>query len=274
MDELKNKIEAILFASGKGVGEEDLTKYCEVDVKDVRKALKKLEKEFTEREGSLIITHHNKKWKLTVRGKYTQDVQHLVSETELPLPILKTLAVIAYKSPVLQADVVNMRGQVSYDHIKELVKEKFITKEESGRTFILKITDKFYNYFDVEGDGEIREVFKQLKERQDKMIELAVVEASKEEGSGDNPLGNLKVVDSKPIEGQDHEGIFDENKPRVKERTEEEKKEEESFLKNVDSKIEELSQRIEKHKLPERKVEEEKTESEEENKEEEEENYI
>ena len=146
----------------------------------------------------------------------------------------------------------------------------------------MKITDKFYNYFDVEGDGEIREVFQQLKDRQEKIIELAVVEASKEEGAGNDPLGNLKVVDTDPIDNQDHEGIFEENKPRTKEVSKEEKEEERNFLKNVDEKIEELSKRIEKHKLPERKLEEDKEEEttkeesseEKENNDEEEEDYI
>lgn len=252
MEELENKIEAILFASGKGVTETQLTEYCESKPAKVKKALEKLSKIYQERDCSLIVVKHNEKWKLTVRGKYTTHIQKIVSETELPRTILKTLALVAFKSPVLQADIINMRGQSAYDHIKELVKEKLVTKEESGRSYMLKITDKFYNYFDVEGDEEIRDLFENLRKKQQQITELEIINIAEEQESKDKQgttLGELKVVDSN-IEG-DHEEIFEEKIiPRRNEKTEEEKQEEQSFLSDIDSRIGELSKRIENHELP------------------------
>lgn len=270
MNELTNKIEAILYASGKGVTEEDLANYCETKPKAVQKAIEELQKNLEERNGSLLITEHNDKWKLTVKGKYTPLIQAIVSETELPNPILKTLAVIAYKSPVMQSDIVNMRGQGAYEHIKTLVKEKFITKEESGRTFILKITDKFYNYFDVEGDEEIREIFANLRKQQQKMTELEIVTIANEELATKNTLenqqklGNLAIVDVNPNREQDKLAPEEETKPRTKEKNEEEKREEEAFLDNIDKKIDEISKHVKKQELPKR--EEHKKEEEETNK--------
>lgn len=255
MDELLNKVEAILYASGKGVTEEELANYCEEKIATVVKAVKKLQEEFEKQNRSLIVNKHNERWKLTVRGKYTPFVQQIVSETELPGPILKTLAVIAYKSPVLQSDIVNMRGQNAYEHIKLLVKEKFITKEEQGRTYLLKITNKFYNYFDVEGDGDIREIFENLRKQQQKMTELEVVEILKDQETLDEKsgkLGELNVVDA----SSDREKNNLEQKketpiqPRKKEKSEEERKEEEHFLKGIDEKIDELSQRVQTQQLP------------------------
>jgi len=261
MDELQNKIEAILFASGKGVSEENLAKYCEEKPVKIKKALSSLAEEYQKRESSLIIVKRSEKWKLTVRGKYTQYIEKIVSETELPRTILKTLALIAYKSPVLQSDIVSMRGQSAYDHIKELVKEKLITKEENGRSFTLKITDKFYNYFDVEGDEEIRELFESLRKKQQKITELEIINIAEEQEKIDkekSKLGNLKIVDTNQNSNED-EKIFEEKiEPRRKEKTEEEKTEEANFLDNIDSRIGELSKRIETHELP--KINQEETE--------------
>jgi len=263
MDEITNKIEAILYASGKGVSEEELADYCEVKPKTVQKAIKKLQRNLEERNGSLLITEHNDKWKLTVKGKYTQLIQAIVSETELPNPILKTLAVIAYKSPVMQSEIVTMRGQGAYEHIKLLVKEKFITKDESGRTFLLKITDKFYNYFDVEGDEEIREIFANLRKQQQKMTELEIINIANEEQTAKNTpenqqkLGNLAIVDVDPNSEQDELFSDEERKPKTKEKTEEEKREEETFLNDIDKKIDEITKRVEQQELPKREEEKE-----------------
>lgn len=246
--ELKNKIEAILYASGKGVGLEDLCIYCDTKPKQVEKALHELQKEFEERGGSLVFSEVNSRWKLTVSGKYTTDIQKIVSETELPNPILKTLAVVAYKSPVLQSDIVSMRGQTAYEHIKELVKQKFITKEEKGRSYILKITDKFYNYFDVEGDDEIREVFAKLREQQEQLAGLEIVDSAiladgeqatdaTAEGK-QQKLGQMDVVD------------IDEATPRTRQRSEEEKKEEEEFLARMEKSIGTASKKISSHEIP------------------------
>ena len=252
MSDLKNKIEALLFASGKGLPVEEIADYCEEKLALTKKKLTLLHTEFQERDGSLVVEEHNNKWKMTVRGKYTDYIKKIVSETELPGPILKTLAIIAYKSPVLQADVVHMRGQGAYDHIKQLAKQKFLTKDEEGRSYILRITDKFFNYFDVEGDQEIRDIFATLKKNEEKRrveVEEQAVLAQQQK------LGELKVVESQK-EG-DHEKIFDNTYMGgiTKQRTEEELKEEKQFLTNMDSKIDEISSRLDKHILPKREEE-------------------
>jgi len=237
MSELKNRLEAILFASGKGISESDLVDYTEAKLSEIKKELEKLKKEYEERESSLAIIDIDKKWKISVKGKYTLDVQKIVSETELPKPILKTLAVVAYKSPVLQSDIIHMRGQSAYDHIKVLTKQKLITKDEHGRSYILKITDKFYNYFDVDGDEDIRDMFKKLREmHEQKLGELEIVDIP-ENKNKENKIGDLEVV---PIE------------VKTAQRSDEELKEEEEFLKKMDEKINVVSKRVEKHELPDR----------------------
>lgn len=239
MSELKKRLEAILFASGKGVSESDLVDYTDSKLKEVKKALEELQKEYDEKDSSLAITQTEDKWKLTVKGKYTLDVQKIVSETELPKPILKTLALVAYKSPVLQADIINMRGQGAYDHIKVLVKQKLITKDEEGRSYILKITDKFYNYFDVEGDEDIKEMFEKLRSAHDKKLgELEIVNAKiDEEKEKQQTIDGLEVVDIEP---------------KTAHRTPEEIQEEEDFLNRMEMNIGLASKRIEEHKLPEK----------------------
>lgn len=206
---LKNRIEAILYASGKGISVENLTSYTGENTKKVKQALKKLQEEYDDKDTSLTVKEHNGMWKLTVKGEYTEDVKAIVNETELASAILKTLAVIVYKSPVLQSDIIDMRGQGAYDHIKELVKEKFITKEKSGRSYLLKITEKFYDYFDVEGDEEIREVFDNLRQEQASQQQLQVVNIAGNKESSESAKKGEEKRKSEGEEAQEHVQIVD-----------------------------------------------------------------
>lgn len=187
MDEV-NKVEAILFASGKAMEEEHIKELAGLKPKQTKDALEGLKKRYEEADSSLFIFNDATRWKINVKEHYIDLVRSLVAETELEKPVLETLAIIAYRQPILQSDVVKARGERAYEHIHELVERGFATKEKYGRSFKLKLTDKFYNYFDVEGDKDIREVFKdinvpepQLPKGQKKLGGLDVVEAQSDE---------------------------------------------------------------------------------------------
>ena len=76
-----------------------------------------------------------------------------MTDSELDRPTQETLAIIAYKNPALQSDVIKVRGNKAYDHIKFLKGDNFITSEKNGRTRLLKLTQKFFDYFDVVEDS-------------------------------------------------------------------------------------------------------------------------
>ena len=243
---IQKRIEAILFASGKGASAEELANYISKSKQQITQNLKQLQQRYQEADTSLEIRNHNGKWKLSVKEAYVEDVKSIVSETELAAAILKTLAIIAYKSPVLQSDVIDMRGQGAYDHIRELVKAKFVTKEPHGRSYILKITEKFYEYFDVEGDEEIREVFERLREEQASQVEVVDIKEKTENATTEyNPQQTLtkdpdreevttQIVEEEPMTKKDVQGSNDDK----------------AFLDEIEQKIQSSSQRIDKHDIP------------------------
>jgi len=247
--ELENQIEAILFASGKGVAISEIAKIVNESDKKILVALKNLEKEYSSRDTSLQISTKEDKWKLTVKSKYVEHIEKLVSETELPQPILKTLAIVAFKSPVLQSEIIDIRGQGAYDHINILTKEKLITKDPEGRSFVLKITDKFYQYFDVEGDEEIRDVFEKLRTEQIKKLgELEIVDVEPEQikmnASENSNVENVEGLSGLEIvEADGNETNHDE----FKKQKNEEKEIQKTFLSDIDSQIDQISKRLTEH---------------------------
>ena len=149
MDEFKNKIEAILFSVGKYIPIENIAKLCNEDVQKVKESLRELQVDYENNPGSLLVLNDGEMWKLTTREEYVQVVRKVVSETELSKTLLETLAVIAFKYPIKQSDLIKIRTNKAYDHLMELERDGFITRKKYGRSRLIKLTDKFFEYFDL-----------------------------------------------------------------------------------------------------------------------------
>ena len=153
MQDEKSKVEAVLFTTGRFIGLEELSKLCGIgSIGYLKEILHELKKDYEKRDSALEIIEQGEKWKLNIKKDYLYLTENLLTSTELDKPTQETLAVIAYKNPALQSEVVKIRGNTAYDHIKLLKELDFITVEPSGRTRILKLTNKFYDYFDIVED--------------------------------------------------------------------------------------------------------------------------
>jgi segregation and condensation protein B len=155
MQEHKNKIEAVLFTTGKFLSIDEISKLCGVgSIGFIKQALENLKEDYNKKNSALeIIKDEKNRWKLNIRKDYLYLTEELLTSAELDNPTQETLALVAYRQPAIQSDVVNYRGNKAYDHIKKLKEEGFIFSERFGRTRILKLTQKFYDYFDVVEDN-------------------------------------------------------------------------------------------------------------------------
>ena len=102
-------------------------------------------------------------WKLAVKPGYIHLTSDLYSKNEMDKSLLETLAVIAWKQPIIQSDVVKVRGTLTYDHVRILKEIGYVESEKFGRTRKLKLTPKFYDYFDV-SKKELADKFKNVKD--------------------------------------------------------------------------------------------------------------
>jgi segregation and condensation protein B len=196
----KNDVEALLFSAGKNMTVDVIAKILDCDKREVVKDLKALQQEYNTRDSALMIVDEGDLWKIHVREKHLSVVQKIISDTELPKTVLETLAIIAYKSPVLQSDVINLRTSTAYEHIGLLMDMGFVTREKSGRSFALKVTDKFFDYFDIAGDKTLQEIFKNVRKPKEKKNGQA---AKEEQTTLDEELPKIEIVDEEeetPIE--------------------------------------------------------------------------
>ena len=170
MQDIKNKIEAVLFTIGRHVDLDELSQLTGMASKgSLSDAMKSLVEDYKKKEGSLEITEDNGKFKLNIKKDYLYLTTQLLDQTEFDKPTQETLALIAYKQPVLQAEIVKMRSNVVYDHIGKLKELEFVTSEKAGRTRLLKVTRKFYEYFDVV-HNELKSKMEDIKTEENKSL--------------------------------------------------------------------------------------------------------
>jgi segregation and condensation protein B len=248
----KLQVEALLFSSGRTMSEEQLATLTGLSPLAVRNALTTLQKEYEARETAISIFNDPTGWKMMVRDKYVPVVKNIVADTELSRACMETLAVIAYKHPqVLQSEVIDIRGSGAYEHMAELERLGFIVREPSGRSYAVKLTEKFFNYFDVAGGKDIREVFRNVKVpkrvaqgAQQTLGGLQVVDVPKEHHA--KTLEGMQVVDVPPAEEMPQEQPAAEQESDAAEDAQEQqddKEENNAFLDDLDKRIARLSER-------------------------------
>lgn len=153
MEEDVKKVETVLFTTGRFVNIEEISRMSGIaSIGYLKEVIAKLKQDYDNRDSSLYVLEQGDTWKLSVKREYLYLTEKLLSDCELDRPTQETLAVIAYKTPIMQADVIKIRGNKAYDHIKILEDLDFVVSEKSGRTRILKVTNKFYDYFDIVAD--------------------------------------------------------------------------------------------------------------------------
>ncbi len=153
-------VEAILFSSDKPLRVGEIAELSNLQVEEVRKAMKKLRKEYEERNGAVEILRIGNKYVMQLKDEYAE-YGYKLGKKELSDDVLKTLAVIAYYQPISQRKLREMLGTKIYQHVEELKKRGFIYGKSSGRTVVLRTTKKFNEYFGINASKpeEIKKFF-------------------------------------------------------------------------------------------------------------------
>ncbi|OUJ18676.1 Chromosome segregation and condensation protein B [Methanonatronarchaeum thermophilum] len=143
-------VEAALFTAGNPLNAKEISKTTGIPTKKVKKHLKNLTQKYKERDTAIEIKSVNKKYVMQINPKYSEEVMNL-APIEISTPVLRTLSVIAFQQPVSQSEIVDIRGNKAYNHIKELTEMGFVNAKPYGRTKLLQTTNGFSEYFGIEG---------------------------------------------------------------------------------------------------------------------------
>jgi segregation and condensation protein B len=147
-------LEAALYVAGRPL---DLNELCSVlstrSKKKTKKFTKALIKEYSARNTALeILELKDDRYVLQLKADFTPLVKKLVNRPLLSSGPLKTLSYIAYRQPISQKRVIEVRGQHAYGHVKLLRDMRLVAAERAGRSMTLRTTDYFADYFGLTHD--------------------------------------------------------------------------------------------------------------------------
>jgi len=147
-------IEAVLFASDEPLSETRLADIVEIGVKQVRQYIQSLNEKYKANNNAFQIEQIAGGHQMLTLSDYNHWLQKLLrvrSEGKLSPAALETLAIIAYKQPVMRADIEAIRGVAVGEVIRGLMSKGLVKivgrAEVLGRPMLYGTTKKFLEVF-------------------------------------------------------------------------------------------------------------------------------
>ena len=157
MEKKKARLEAALFLSDEPLDNQQIADLLDLGSKGfVSMLIEEFKEALEEDHRGMELIETPQGYEIKVKKEHLEKVQHLAPHQDLSNGVLRTLSLIAYNAPVEQADVVEIRGNRTYNHVKDLQKRGFVSKEKDGRTAILDVTDQFLEYFDFDSVDQFK----------------------------------------------------------------------------------------------------------------------
>ena len=149
-------IESLLFVSDTPLSVKRLAEILETeDLDAVRSALKALADEYDRRQGGFCLSEVAGGYQFRTRPEHREWIRRLLQSgpARLSKAAMETLAVIAYRQPVLRSDVEHIRGVDCGGVLRVLLERKLIKilgrKEMPGRPLLYGTTRKFLEMFNL-----------------------------------------------------------------------------------------------------------------------------
>jgi segregation and condensation protein B len=152
--EIKTLVEALLFATDQPLPVKKLVELLGTEKECVSEAIELLRQEYESTHRAFQVEEIAGGYQLLSRPEYHQWICLLEKkniESKLSPAAMETLAIIAYKQPILRATIEAIRGVESSQILRSLIEKglvKIVGKDESlGRPLLYGTTRRFLEYF-------------------------------------------------------------------------------------------------------------------------------
>ncbi len=154
---MKSIIIGLLFTWGDPLDLKDLSSVLEVAEKEVEKVLKELMDELDFERSGLRIIKFNNYYQIGTRPEHYEWIKRLNNSKNaknLSNASLETLSIVAYRQPIIKAEVEAIRGVRSDRAIETLIQRRLVEEvgrlDKTGRPILYGTTEDFLRYFGLE----------------------------------------------------------------------------------------------------------------------------
>jgi len=175
ISEMRAVMEAIVYVADDPVKKEQFRDvFPDENAETLEQALREMVDEFNQRQGGMQIREVAGGWRMTTRPEHHEYIRSYLKtrpSSKLSLAALETLAVIAYKQPVTQAEIQAIRGKKSNSSaLQTLLEKKLVSiqgrKQVVGRPILYGTSREFLIHFGLNSLADLPtlEEFAQLAE--------------------------------------------------------------------------------------------------------------
>jgi len=162
-EELKNAIEAILFALGRNISIEELAETLEMETEDISKAIELLKEEYSKKKG-ISLVYVNGGYQLVSNKAYFDYVTKFVANTKkqtLSNTCMEVLSIIAYNPKITKSEIEKIRGTNSDSQVARLIEYGLIEEvgrlQLPGRPAVFSTTNEFLKCMGISSLEELPE---------------------------------------------------------------------------------------------------------------------
>ena len=162
MENLKAVIEALMFISGSPLTVKKIADVIDgTGEREIREVLQSLVKDYEERRSGIRIVEVAGGYQMRTHQEMAQWIKKFIGLKPVALSraALETLAVIAYRQPIMKSEIEKVRGVDVSGTLKGLLEKGLIRivgrKDVPGRPIIYGTTKKFLEVFNLRDLSEL-----------------------------------------------------------------------------------------------------------------------
>jgi segregation and condensation protein B len=151
--EMRAVMEAIIYVADDPVKKEHFQEvFPDESPESIKQALTEMVEAFNRREGGMQIREVAGGWRMTTRPEHHEHIRLYLKtrpSSKLSLAALETLAVIAYKQPVTQAEIQSIRGKKSNSSTLQTLLEKKLVSIQGRKQVVGKKWLRCFGQFSI-----------------------------------------------------------------------------------------------------------------------------
>ena len=180
-EELNGILESLLFVSPDPVTVERLGTALRISKSEVRGGLSRLQADWDRARRGLLVVEVAGGFQLVTRPEYAPWIKQLGKSKPAPKlsrSALESLAIIAYKQPIVRAEIEHIRGVETSGVLRTLLERKLVRmvgrKDVPGRPIMYGTTKYFLEHFGLRDLTELPPLreFKELGEREQALLPI------------------------------------------------------------------------------------------------------
>jgi segregation and condensation protein B len=160
--EKKSLLEALLFLSGEPLTLSSLKGVADMDEPEIRRLMEGIMGDYRRRDEGILVAEIAHGYQMITNPKYAPWIRKFrgtqISQ-KISMASLEALAIIAYKQPIIKAEIEQIRGVNSDGVIKNLLERRLVRimgrKEAPGKPLLYGTTREFLQHFGLKDLTEL-----------------------------------------------------------------------------------------------------------------------